>query len=117
VLEQMSSHLGNICSMPKQLCSLHQEYPKLSQQRKLSQLQLCAVPVKIQFRTVFLTSNMILQCSQIPPTSLLPASPKYTGRSSARPTATRSLKKHKHIKKAVLNMQALVAKVKQTPTT
>jgi hypothetical protein len=55
---------------------------------------------------------ILLKYKRTLPTSLLPASPKYTGRSSARPTATRSLtKKNMHQKKENLDDLTLTTKV------
>lgn len=88
---QMFSHWESTCSRPKQFCNLHREYLMLLRQHMLFQLQLYVEPSNRNTECQNKIPEMIILSSGICFTSRLPASPKYTGRSSARPTATRSL--------------------------
>ena len=108
---QMSWHLRNTCWEPKLFCNLHQVNLKLLLQHTLYEPQFYAIPEKSseqtnQFRMWYLIRLIIKLTSHLGNfTSRLPASPKYTGRSSARPTATRSLASWQNLHISVIELK------------
>lgn len=87
---QRSLHLGSTYSEPKQFYNLLQGYLELLLQHMPFQPQFYVGPSYALKR--ILGKNKYVTCTEVMcTTSRLPASPKYTGRSKARPTATLSL--------------------------